>query len=102
MILKIDLLSFVIIEIEPASVDFLLPLKGYEKFKAQRPFIEETKTFNPGLTPIKKKNILRLLEYAHNRGEGLKVMRYDPNGLGTRFYLVIGKFDIKIRREMVK
>lgn len=98
---EIDLLSFVIIESSYKTTNFILPMTGYDRFNAVQPKIEGPGYFNPGITPLKNDKILPLFEFAKEKGDSVSVLAYDPTGLGKRFYLLVGDFDEKKRRDIV-
>jgi len=81
-------------------VDSILPLSGYEEFDAQLPTIGPVGYFDPGVTKIDHADMPRLLEFARDRGDEVTVLPYDANGLGMRFYLLVGEFDAEARRRM--
>jgi hypothetical protein len=97
---ELDLLAFVIIESSYKRVDFILPLSGYEKFAPQKPSINEAGYFNPGVTKITHEDILKLFTFAREKGGNVTIFPYDPTGLGTSYYLLVGDFDEKRRREI--
>lgn len=97
---ELDLLAFVIIESSYKRVDFILPLSGYEKFDPQKPSINEVGYFNPGVTKVLHENISELFAYTEKKGDGVTIFPYDPSGLGSNYYLLVGEFDEKRRREI--
>lgn len=96
---EIDLLAFILLE-SSKEAHFILPLEGYEPFNPQKPKIEGPGYFNPGITPIPKERILHLFEHAKVRGDTISVFPYDPQGLGGQFYLLVGVFDERLRRDL--
>lgn len=99
---EIDLLSFIIIESSYNTTNFILPMSGYDRFKAVQPTIEGPGYFNPGITPLKNDDILPLFEFAREKGDPVSVLAYDSTGLGKRFYLLVGDFDENKRRDIVR
>lgn len=97
---QMDLLSFVIISSHHRRTDFILPLKGYQKFGAKKPCIEGPGYFNPGVTRIEHDNLIPLFEFIKKKGDSITILVYDPNGLGQRFYLLVGTFDEALRRRI--
>jgi hypothetical protein len=95
---NIDLAVFTLIELSPDKTGFILPLEGYEDFNPKRPKIEGPGYFNPGITHIPRNKVFRLFQYATRRGDGIKIIVYDPHGLGRRFYISVGEFKEKERR----
>lgn len=98
----VDLLCFAVIESSFKAVDCILPLKGYEDFDAQPPRIEGPGYFNAGVTKIAHADIIRLLEAARDNNHSVTVLSYDANGLGSKFYLLIGEFDAVARRKIAE
>ena len=82
------------------KVDFILPLSGYENFAPQKPSINEAGYFSPGVTKITHKDILKLFTFAREKGDAVTIFPYDPTGLGISYYLLVGDFDEKRRREI--
>lgn len=95
----IDFLSMVVLESQN-KIGVILPLSGYEKFKPKGPRIEGPGYFNPGITEIPKEKMIELLEYARNKHDKVKVLQYDPDGLGKNAYILIGEFDEHKRRSL--
>jgi hypothetical protein len=95
----IDLLSMAVLESQN-KIGVILPLSGYEKFKPKSPRIEGPGYFNPGITEIPKEKMIELLEYARNKHDKVKVLQYDPDGLGKNAYIIIGEFDEHKRRAI--
>lgn len=98
---EIDLLSFIIIESAFKTTNFILPMSGYDQFNAIRPKIEGPGYFNPGITPVKDDELLSLFMFAREKGDAISVLAYDPTGLGKRYYLLVGDFNEKKRRDIV-
>lgn len=98
---EIDLLSFIIIESAYKTTNFILPMSGYDQFNAVQPKMEGPGYFNPGITPLKDDEILSLFKFAREKGDSISVFAYDPTGLGKRYYLLVGDFNEKKRRDIV-
>jgi len=100
---EIDLLSFIIIESAYKTTNFILPMSGsgYDQFNAVQPKMEGPGYFNPGITPMKDNEILSLFKFAREKGDSVSVFAYDSTGLGKRYYLLVGDFNEKKRRDIV-
>lgn len=97
---ELDLLTFVIIESSYKRANFILPLSGYEEFAPQKPSVNEVGYFSPGVTKVLHENILKLFAHARKKGDGVTIFPYDPTGLELNYYLLVGEFDEKRRREI--
>ena len=54
------------------------------------------------MTEVVHGDILRLLELARDRGDGVTILPFDPNGLGMKFYVLVGEFDELARRDIAE
>lgn len=99
---RVDLKIFSIIPFKPITVGFILPLEGYEEFEPVYPSIEGPGYFSPGVTEIVHYDILRLFEFAKEKGHAISVVTYDSTGLGNEHYIVVGSFDEEKRRDYIK
>ncbi|MBW2181943.1 MAG: hypothetical protein JRG81_16475, partial [Deltaproteobacteria bacterium] len=50
---------------------------------------------------LKDDEILSLFKFAREKGDSISVFAYDPTGLGKRYYLLVGDFNEKKRRDIV-
>ncbi len=80
------------------GVDMVLPLAGYQRFRACPPRLEGPGYFEPGTTAVVTRVVPVVLEVARRKGDPFHVVTLNPNGLGARHYLVVGDFDLAIRR----
>jgi len=94
-----DLLTFVLLDAGGKKPEIILPLAGYHALHAQAPRREGPGYFNPGTTAVAVENVSAILERARKLGHAVRVLTYDPNGLGALSYVVVGDFDPGIRRE---
>lgn len=97
-----DIRVFIVITSDFGKSDFILPLSGYEQFGAKGPRIEGPGYFNPGTTQIPHETLLSLFSFVKEKKDKISVLTYDPTGLGKKFYLLVGEFDEKKRREIVR
>jgi len=93
---------FLVIESSESMVAVILPLNGYSKFTPQKPTKDEYSYFDPGITLIKKSNILGLIEYANNRGDPISVIPYVDAFSQQDRCLLIGDFQESKRRQVTK
>ncbi|MFC1704553.1 hypothetical protein ACFL1E_07240 [Candidatus Omnitrophota bacterium] len=98
----ISLLAFILIESQAGGVETILPLTGYEQFNPEKPSIKGAGYFNPGITILPREKIFPLLQAVKDNGHKVTAFAYDSNGLGERYYLLVGEFDEKVRREVAQ
>lgn len=84
-----DLLPFVVIEAAYRTVPFLLPEKGYDRFKSEEED-EEDRFADAGVTQVPHSAVRDLLARAREHGHRITVRAHDPTGLGARFCLKVG------------
>lgn len=98
---EIDPLIFVIMASAYKTIDVILPMTGYDGFHAIQPKVEGPGYFNPGITPLPEDEMLSLFNIAREKGDSISALAYDSTGLGKRFYLLVGRFDEKKRRDVI-